>query len=205
MFLDTYKALCLHKGVSADFAAKEMGFSHSAYGKWKNGALPQTASLVKIAQYFDVPIEMLTADSTTVAIPQNTTFDSKQQSKYKLPIYGSISAGHGVLAEENIIRYTQTDEEYCNDEYFWLTVYGKSMEPMLFNNDLVLIHKQPTLEYGNIGVFLFDGEGFVKKYMPENYIRLHSLNESFPDIVIKPEDADLFQIIGKVVEIKRKV
>ncbi|MBQ9920556.1 MAG: hypothetical protein IJO52_00075, partial [Clostridia bacterium] len=82
----------------------------------------------------------------------------------KLPVYGAVSAGKGVFAEEDIIGYEYVDEQYNNDEYFYLQVQGSSMSPRIENGDLVLVHKQSSVDSGSVGVFLVDDtDGFIKK------------------------------------------
>ena len=206
MFIDTFNSLCLQRGISANKAAKDLELSHSVIGKWKAGARPQNRTLMKVAEYFNVPVESLLSetDEPIAESYQNAAPAESPANETKLPVYGSISAGRGVLAVEDIIGWAYADEEYHDGNHFWLSVSGVSMEPELRNGDLVLIRKQSQLDNGNIGAFIYGGEGFVKKYIANGDIRLHSLNPVFPDIVITPETADQFSVIGKVIEARHK-
>lgn len=203
-FYKNYLALCKKNGMTESTAAKASGNSKSVYLNWKSGSDPQPLTKKKVADYFGVTVEWLDTDHSD-AHYVNASPAEEPGDEFRLPIYGTISAGRGVLAEEDIIGWAYADEEYHDGEHFWLAVKGVSMEPELKNGDLVLIRKQQCLDGGQIGAFIFGGEGFVKKYLPsDDGIHLHSLNPVFPDIVVTPESYEQFQIIGKIVESRHK-
>lgn len=56
MFYEKFLKLCLARNVSPSAAAKAAGFSNGAASDWKNGAIPRTSNLLKLANYFDVPL-----------------------------------------------------------------------------------------------------------------------------------------------------
>ena len=125
----------------------------------------------------------------------------------KLPILGNVSAGNGTLAYDNIIGYETVDEKYANENYFYLKVVGDSMSPKIEDGDLVLVHKQPSVNSGNYAVVIVDDEdGRVKivKYGVD-WIELHSINPYYPTRDFKGKDIERIRIIGKVIEIKRKL
>ena len=51
--------------------------------------------------------------------------------------------------------------------YFYLVVRGDSMEPRIHDGDLALVHRQDTLENGDLGVLIYgdEGEGTLKRYL----------------------------------------
>lgn len=51
---------------------------------------------------------------------------------------------------------------------FGLHVCGDSMEPSLFDGEEIWVHQQPTLENGDIGIFLLDGDAYVKEFRVTN-------------------------------------
>lgn len=74
MFFDTFKELCDAKGVSPKRAVTDMGLSNSIATKWKKtGATPSTETLVKIADYFDVPMPSLLPKNTWALGGNQTT------------------------------------------------------------------------------------------------------------------------------------
>ena len=54
MFWDIYTALCAKQGVSPNAVAKSLSIASGTVTNWKNGAVPQNATLRKIADYFQV-------------------------------------------------------------------------------------------------------------------------------------------------------
>lgn len=60
MFLSIFGALCERKGVSRSAAARACGLSNSTTTKWKKTqAIPESATLVKLAEYFGVSVDYL--------------------------------------------------------------------------------------------------------------------------------------------------
>lgn len=60
MFIDIFGALCEKKNVSRHAAAKACGLSNSTTTKWKKTrATPESATLVKLADYFNVSVDFL--------------------------------------------------------------------------------------------------------------------------------------------------
>ena len=59
MFYEIYRDLCLSRGVSPNGVAKELSIASGAVTGWKNGRVPQPATLRKIADFFDVTVDYL--------------------------------------------------------------------------------------------------------------------------------------------------
>ena len=63
MFWDKYVALCNKVKKSPNAVAKEIGISSGAVSGWKNGNVPQAAKLLKIADYFGVPVSYFSEEA----------------------------------------------------------------------------------------------------------------------------------------------
>ena len=59
MFWDIYTALCAKQGASPNAVAKSLSIASGTVTNWKNGAIPQNATLRKIADYFGVSTSYL--------------------------------------------------------------------------------------------------------------------------------------------------
>ncbi len=59
MFWNNFYNLCIEKGMKPLQVVKEIGIAHGSITKWKNGAMPNTKNLQKIADYFEVSVEHL--------------------------------------------------------------------------------------------------------------------------------------------------
>lgn len=123
------------------------------------------------------------------------------------PVIGQVSAGNGAYANDDILWYESVDEKYDNDDYFYFQVVGDSMSPKIENNDLVLVHVQPSVDSGNYAVVVVDDEdGCVKRVKyGHNWIELHSINPYYPVRKFKGSEVMRIRVVGKVIEIKRKL
>ena len=59
-----YCELCSQKGTSPNAVASQLGFSNATCTKWKNGSVPSSKSLAKIAEYFNVSADYLLGNET---------------------------------------------------------------------------------------------------------------------------------------------
>ena len=75
-----------------------------------------------------------------------------------------------------------------------LRVAGDSMQPRFYDGDVVLVRTQPTVEPGEIGIFIYNGEGYIKQFGGN---RLISINPDYDDIYIT--DPDNFYCKGRVI------
>ena len=110
---------------------------------------------------------------------------------YSLP----VSAGTGVDldgCEKGMLEVKKT--QLTLEANFALRVSGNSMEPVFHDGDVVLIASQPSVEIGEIGIFILNGEGFIKKFGGD---RLISLNPDSDDIPL--HDYDSIYCRGKVI------
>lgn len=112
-----------------------------------------------------------------------------------------VKAGYDYLASQNIIGYVSIDKKVSDIEnYFALKVVGDSMQPVLYEDDIIIVHKQEDIENGKIGIIIIDNEeATVKKIIKhENYIELIAFNSYYPPK--KLDKSCNFKIIGKVTE-----
>lgn len=63
MFWERFSALCAESGKSPNGVAKELGIPSGSITAWKNGSIPRSATLIKIASYFNVAVSVLTEES----------------------------------------------------------------------------------------------------------------------------------------------
>ena len=116
--------------------------------------------------------------------------------KILLPLFFlPVSAGRGVFLDGDESETIQVDDTKITAQAdFALRVSGNSMEPLFHNNDILLIRKQETVEKGEYGIFIGDGEGYFKCFLGD---RLHSLNPEYADIPLCNFTA--FSCCGKVI------
>lgn len=109
----------------------------------------------------------------------------------------TASAGAGeYLSEGNYEPREFPDTPQARQADVVIPVSGRSMEPMFHDGDELYVRKQPSVEIGEIGIFIKNGEGFVKE---AGEGRLISLNPEFDDIYTNGEPIVCFgKVLGKV-------
>lgn len=75
-----------------------------------------------------------------------------------------------------------------------ITVTGNSMEPTFYDGDMLLVEHTQEVRIGEIGIFVADGDGYVKEYHEDG---LHSHNPKYP--VLKFTEDDNVRCIGRVL------
>ena len=94
----------------------------------------------------------------------------------------SVSAGTGVYlddAETSEITIPDNDKTRIAD--FALRINGSSMEPKYHDGDIVLVEDTDSVEVGELGIFVLDGNGYFKMFGGD---RLISLNKDYGDILL---------------------
>lgn len=143
-------------------------------------------------------------------VPMERNSDTKLRG-VKINILGRVAAGLPLEAIENIIDTEEISEELaCTGEFFGLQIRGDSMEPRIYNGDVVIVRRQEDAESGDTVIALVNGNDAVCKRLAKysDGIGLISLNSakyepmifSSAEIQSKP-----VKIIGKVVELRGKL
>lgn len=118
----------------------------------------------------------------------------------RVPLLGRVTAGLPILAVEEVEDYVPYSGDYDVRELFALRVSGTSMiNAGILNGDVVIVHRTPVAENGDIVVALIGEEATVKRFFKENgHFRLQPENPDFEPILV-PEVA----VLGKVVSLVR--
>lgn len=109
-----------------------------------------------------------------------------------------VSAGTGFdLNDGDIwesIEVVDTPEARKAD--FSVEIDGDSMEPKFHDGDTVYVKSINAVDVGDIGIFMLNGEGYIKKFGGD---RLISLNPNYDDILL--HEYDEFRCCGRVIGI----
>lgn len=65
MFWNIYVELCKANGSTPSAVAQSIGLSNAIPTKWKNGALPKSEILLKLAKYFNCSVDYLLTGKKT--------------------------------------------------------------------------------------------------------------------------------------------
>jgi len=96
--------------------------------------------------------------------------------EYDLP----ASAGSGVYLHDDVVEFVNVPlTDLSRRASYIIRVAGVSMEPTFNDGDRLYVEETDVIDLGEIGIFVIDGEGFVKQQGDGFLI---SLNPDSPDI-----------------------
>ena len=158
-------------------------------------------------------VDLNTIFDDAPAAGEHTTTDASSAifSKYvQIPRYSvQASAGHGALVHDEdgsgsyaFNRKFLDRRGLKQDRLAVISVKGDSMEPELYDGDLILLDMAETVPRDSrIYAVRYNADLFVKRVMelPGNRIQLLSTNANYPPITVDAADLGGIQIIGRVV------
>lgn len=193
--------------LTLEQVGQAVGVGKSTVKKWEDGYISnmrrdKIALLAKVLKMNPVSFitgEFKEEEDQATPLPQTNVF--------MRPVYDSISAGFGVIAQDVPVDYMPTyitcpSEQ---DKYIWINVHGDSMSPLIDDGSKILVKKQPSVDSGQIAAVLVDDEeAVVKKVLySDNTVELHSVNPYYPPRVFKNNDVTRVQILGLVKEVSK--
>lgn len=121
-------------------------------------------------------------------LPFPTEPEQDEEEKFYVDICSlPTSAGTGVYLDDSSTEPLQiVHTDIAERANYAVRVSGDSMIPKYCSGDIVLVETCPSVEVGEIGIFVVDGEGFIKKYGGD---RLISLNPKYDDILLHEYDS----------------
>ena len=181
------------KGLSQTDVAKyitEAGYPvrTQAVSKWETDATqPSAAQFLALCRLYDIH------DVLSVFTPRPAA------GLRLLPLYRlAVSAGTGEFLDSAGYDPVEVGEEVSPLADFGVRIAGDSMEPRFVHGQIVWVKRQETLRPGEIGIFLYNGEGFCKRLdMDGRSPVLTSLNRQYSPIRVK--EGDEFRVFGRVV------
>lgn len=193
--------------LTLEQVGQAVGVGKSTVKKWEDGYISnmrrdKIALLAKVLKMNPVSFitgEFKEEEDQATPLPQTNVF--------MRPVYDSISAGFGVIAQDVPVDYMPTyitcpSEQ---DKYIWINVHGDSMSPLIDDGSKILVKKQSSVDSGQIAAVLIDDEeAVVKKVLyNDNTVELHSVNPYYPPRVFKNNDVTRVQILGLVKEVSK--
>lgn len=113
--------------------------------------------------------------------------------------YAQVAAAEGAgafLLDDGYEEISVEMNKYTKQADVILKVVGRSMEPVITDGDRVLVRQQPSVRIGEIGVFIVDGQGYLKEYQED---RLVSLNPDIDDVLVG--DLQNAECYGKFIKV----
>ena len=153
----------------------------------------------KVLSYINFLVHPVSYRKEPDVLPTEKPAEIPARRMKKIRLYDArVSAGTGNFLDSDYYGIIEVDEEKAKDADFAVTISGDSMEPEFHDHDTVLVHRQDTLENGEIGIFALNDNAYIKKFQnTKKRTALISLNRKYDPIPIDFE-TDSFRIFGKV-------
>lgn len=90
IFSKVLRSLMKEKKVTQVQLAKAMKVSQAAVSKWTNGALPDSAKIIEVSRYFNVPIDLLIGTEVSKSKTPNSIQNREAQQAYNPTEYISL-------------------------------------------------------------------------------------------------------------------
>ena len=185
----------LYYGLTMKELAKRVGVSEGLVSRWESGDVGsmKTDTAAKVA------------DALHLSPLVFFGYDVSEEETVKIPIVGRVVAGIPILAEENIEGMVEISKKQDTGVMFGLRVYGKSMEPNIRENDLLIVRRQSDVENGDIAIVMINGDEATVKQVKKGKdgITLIGFNVAVysPHFYSNKEIEELpVRIVGKVIE-----
>lgn len=183
--------------------ASDLKVNQKTFNGWCTGlSIPKTGKIQAIAEYFKIGKTDLLDDKSFLR-------GAKTRKGVAINVLGKVAAGIPIEAIEDYIDTEEISEEMAKTgTYFGLQIHGKSMEPRMYEGDVVIVRKQEDASTGDVVIVTVNGTDAtckrLKKY--RDGIELISINPSFESKFFTNEEIEKIpvRVIGKVVELRAK-
>ncbi len=201
MTMNNIKKLRKERKLSQQALADILFVNQTAVSQWERGETsPNKTTLKKMCEYFE---------TTSDYILGHTKNQTKTEA-VRIPVYGRVAAGIPLDAIEDILDYEEMSaQDVRGGEYFALQIKGRSMEPRIYDGDVVIVRRQPDVENGEIAIVLINGDEATCKKIKKTPqgVMLISLNPDFEPMFYSNEEIMELPVVvlGKVEEVRGKL
>ena len=128
---------------------------------------------------------------------------------FSVNVLGRVAAGIPIEAITDIIDTEEISQDLAKTgEFFGLQIHGDSMEPRMYEGDVVIVRQQDDAESGDIVIAMVNGYDATCKRLMKYVggISLISLNSKYDPMMFTNQEIEEkpVRIIGKVVELRGK-
>lgn len=200
---DNINRLMDAEGISNNQLGKELGLSTETIRNWRLGIkVPTVDKLLKLSEYFNVSLDSLMGKP----IDTEQTID--------LPVIGAINAGTFTIENEEDWQgefrsvSLRALKGRPKSECVLLEVVGESMIPLVYPDEIVVVHHQPTAVNGNIVVAYDENEGgyTLKRFAQyKDEVKLIPANSNYKEYVYSNPSWQQLKIWGVCLSAERSL
>lgn len=189
-------------GLTQKDVAREIGVTEATVSRWESGEISnmRREKIMKLSELLQL------SPSVIMDLP-----DKKQPLNHtgyiRIPVLGRVAAGIPIEQIEDIEDYEDIKVPIGSEnDYFALRISGDSMQPLIRDGSVVIVHKQEDADSGEIVIATVNGDDAtckrLKKYA--DGIMLISVNPAYDPMVFEKGDVNSLpvNILGKVVEVR---
>ncbi len=199
------RALREQRGLYLQNVADYLGITRQAYMKYESGETKNPRQLEKLAKFFNVSTDYLLGNDGDEPEEDCPAYIKR------IPVLGCVVAGVPVEAIEDVIGWEEIDTRqhgFHSGVFFGLVVTGRSMEPTMYEGDIVIVRQQPRVENGEIAIVSVNGtDATVKqvKFTPKGLTLIGHNASVYPPTFYTPQEVEEMpiRIVGKVVQLRR--
>lgn len=195
--------------ITAQELSNKSGVAKSSISQYVNGShKPSNISSGKMASVLNVnPLWLMGFDVSMIDNNRNAVYSSRKG--VQINVLGRVAAGIPLEAIEDIIDTEEISSEMAlTGEFFGLRIHGDSMEPRMYEGDVVIVRQQDDAESGDIVIAMVNGDDATCKRLMKysGGISLISLNSKYDPMMFTNKEIEEkpVKIIGKVVELRGK-
>ena len=206
---DRIRQMRTDAGMTQEELAEKLGLQKSAIAKYENGRVEniKRSTIQKMAELFD------RTPSYIMGFTDISGYNSDNISApvARVPILGYVAAGIPIEEIEDIVDYEEIPAELLRGgkKYFGLVLRGDSMEPRMYDGDVVIVQKQDDAESGEYVIAAVNGDHATCKRLMKyrDSIALVSLNSKYDPMIFTNEEVQEkpVTILGVVREIRGKM
>lgn len=223
MLKKTLRTLRITHKKTQDDLAEYLNIKRPSYTRYESGTSnPDLETLVKIANYYNVTVDYLLGREPQPYDPTMSRIASifstanaqaracalycleqgqppKSNNVTDFPHYDisyfddSVSAGFGNWVERPPRETLSLIKIPPVGTSFIIKVSGDSMEPTYHDGDKVFVCSQPYVDTGDVGIFVVDGEAYIKE-KGEKELLPH--NKKYNPIPLTPDTYCFGRVIG---------
>lgn len=203
LLADNINRLMISENISNVQLGSALGISDETIRSWRKGTkVPTVEKLLKLAEYFNVSLDAL----------MGKRIDTEQI--IELPVIGAINAGvftiesdgdwQGEFRSVSLRALKGRPKQEC----VLLEVVGESMIPLVYPDEIVVVHRQPTAVNGNIVVAYDENEGgyTLKRFTQyKDEVKLIPANDNYKEYIYSNPSWQQLKIWGVCLSAERSL